>query len=400
MELLQNMLITAVVFIFILGLLVLVHELGHFMVARRFGVACDEFGIGFPPRLAGFYKRNGKWVRVLGSREITDHDSTVYSLNWIPLGGFVKIKGENDNGNHDADSLGAQKPWKRALILSAGVLMNVVLAWVILSIAMMIGLPEVVRDSAIDPNYVKDRRIQITQVLADRPAEQAGIIMGDVIVSVDGQVFDKISGLIDYIGAKKDVAINFELKRGHSGISQTVTPTEIVDFDETTGQSKTRIGIGVAIDEIATVRYPWYQAIYQGLMAVFLLLWMILSGIVNLIIQLFQGKADGNSVAGPIGIATITGQMVNLGVVYVMQFTAALSLNLAVINILPIPALDGGRLMFLAIEKIRGKAMKPQLEAIFNNVFFFALILLILVVTIKDISKLGCLSCQLQNLFK
>lgn len=387
--------LTFITFFLILGLLVFVHELGHFAVARYFKVACDEFGFGFPPRLCGLYKRQGKWVRVWGGREITDHDSTVYSLNCIPLGGFVKIKGENDNGNHDSDSFGAQVIWKRALILSAGVIMNVILAWFILFCAFAItGLPESYDQSQAHLKNYQDPRIQITSVIADSPAETGGIKAGDIIVSIDGQNFASTADIQNFIKTKLDTPVIYQVRRGNQFLSKELTPRKL-----SVSASEEIIGVGVGLDQIATVRYPWYRAIYQAAISVYMLLAMIIIGLWQFFAKLFQGQASGQAVAGPIGIYGITGQMVDLGLAYVLQFSAALSVNLAVLNILPIPALDGGRLFFLLIEKIRGKVMNRQLEMIFNNVFFLLLIIMIVFVSIADISKLGCLSCQIKSLF-
>jgi len=391
--------ITLIAFFLILGVLVLVHELGHFLVARYFKVACEEFGIGFPPRIIGIYKKQGKWVKVFGSKEVTDNDpgSTVISLNLIPLGGFVKIKGENDNGNHESDSFAVQAAWKRALILSAGVLMNVVLAWFIFVIALSgPGLPEGYDASkAADKNY-SDPRIQITSVVPKSPAEKAGIKAGDIILSIDNKVFQSTDEIQAFVSQKKGVNLNYQIKRGQTEITKNVTPEEIAF---SSAESKV-VGIGIQIDHIATVRYPWYRSIYHAMIMVWILLVMITTGLLKFFSQLFQGQSVGESVAGPVGIFGITGQMVDLGWAYVLQFTAALSLNLAVLNILPIPALDGGRLFFLLIEKIRGKAMNRDLEAMFNTAFFFLLILLVVVVTFMDISKLGCLSCKIKNLIR
>lgn len=386
--------LTAITFFLILGLLVFVHELGHFAVARYFKVACDEFGFGFPPRICGIYKRQGCWACCWGAKDITDHDSTVYSINWIPLGGFVKIKGENDSGNHEPDSFGAQAIWKRALILSAGVIMNVILAWVILFFALTVtGLPESYDPAMASVKNYQEPRIQITNVIAKSPAEEAGLKAGDVIISIDGQQFADTASLQDFVKSKQDTPIVYQLRRGEDFLSQTITPKQLAVSAE-----QSIVGIGVQLDQIATVRYPWYRAIYQAAISVYLLLAMIVLGLLGFFAQLFQGKGSAEAVAGPIGIYSITGQMVDLGLAYVLQFSAALSVNLAVLNILPIPALDGGRLFFLLIEKIRGKVMNRNVELIFNNIFFLLLIGLIVFVSLIDLSKLGCLSCQIKNL--
>ena len=137
------MLLTIIVFIIVLSVLVFAHELGHFMMARKFGVKAEEFGFGFPPRAYGFYKNDqGKWKHVVGAREVKDSPGTIYSINWLPLGGFVKIKGENGEGENEPDSFASRRPWQRAVMLSAGVVMNVLLAMILIIIGFMVGLPQ------------------------------------------------------------------------------------------------------------------------------------------------------------------------------------------------------------------------------------------------------------------
>lgn len=388
------MILTIIIFILVLGLLVLVHEAGHFLAARRFGVKAEEFGFGFPPRMFGFYKKtNGKWKLVWGDKTINPSDvpGTIYSLNWIPLGGFVKIKGENGETT-EKDSFASKPAWQRSIMLVAGVVMNIALAWVIITIGLMFGLPQVLDNLPKDAK-ITGRQIQIVDVIADSPALKAEFKVGDFIEDINDQKFNTYKEVQDFVADHNGQALTYTIKRGQTMIDKQVTP---VTMKETN-----RGGIGIGIAEIGLVRYPFFTAIAKGFMTTFSLFWMIVVGLFGLLARLFTGHNVSAEVAGPVGIATMTGQMVDMGWVYLMQFVALLSLNLAVINILPIPALDGGRLVFLGIEKLRrGKQVKQTTEAMIHNIFFILLLLLILFITYKDVAKLGCLTCKLGSWLK
>lgn len=376
------MILTIIIFLVLLSVLVLAHEWGHFFTARKFGVGAEEFGLGFPPRLFGWYRNmKGKGVFFFGNKEIHDAKDTIYSFNVIPIGGFVKIKGENGENKTDTSSFGNKSILKRAIILSAGVIMNIVLAAVIIIACLMFGLPQALDDAALPKNaMIRDRKVQIMQIMPDSPAEQAGLKLGDAIVSIDNQEFSSYNSVKGYVADKAGQSLNYTIKRGEESLEKTITPQVM----ESTGKA----GIGIAIAETGVVRYPWYLAIIEGLKLTGILLWAIIAGLASLLAQLFAGKSVASQVTGPIGIATLTGQMAELGFAYLAQFAALLSLNLAVINFLPFPALDGGRVLFLIIEKIKGSPIKQRTEAIIHNLGFFLLILLIVIVTFKDIIKL------------
>jgi regulator of sigma E protease len=372
---------TLIVFILVLSVLVFVHEFGHFWMARRFGVKAEEFGFGFPPRLIGVYKNvEGKWKIVKGNKEVKDAVSTVYSLNWIPLGGFVKIKGENGEDAQDEDSFGHKKIWQRILILSAGVLMNVVLTVVLLSVGYMIGLPQSLSSSLPSSAQVKDVKIQIMEVLPESPAEKAGLKPRDIILSINNQSFVNVDQMLEFLKDKQGQTLTYKIKRGDQIIEKQIKPIEL-------SKSKT-IGVGISVLAVGKVKYPWYLAWWQGLRSTIALLWMIIVAFFNLLVGLFKGAGVASDLAGPVGIAQLTGQAARMGFVYLLQFSALLSANLAVINFVPIPALDGGRVMFLILEKIKGRPMKQELEAVIHNIFFALLILLIIIITYRDIARL------------
>ena len=225
------MLSTILILAFILGVLVLVHELGHFLTAKKLGVAAEEFGFGFPPRIVGFYKgADGKRKWIWGNKEIEEEirnrKETVYSLNWIPLGGFVKIKGEDGEEAAAPDSFASQKIWKRFLILSAGVLMNFVLAIVLFFGAFYLGVPEVVDESSTEPGG----RVQIVQVAAQSPAEEAGIRMGDEVLALvlsQEKIEEKIESVegfqqIIQSNAGKEIVLKLKNAKGEREVAAAV----------------------------------------------------------------------------------------------------------------------------------------------------------------------------------
>ena len=339
------MLLTIVIFLVVLSILVLVHEFGHFIAARKFGAGVEEFGLGFPPRLCGIYKNtSGVWKFVWWNREVKDAAGTIYSLNLIPLGGFVKIDGENGEDKDSPQSFAHKPIWQRAIMLSAGVIMNVLLAAIFISANFMIGAPQAIDGSDLSGAIVSNRRIQVMEVLPDSPALKAGLKGGDEIVSVNDQSFATYSQLQAYVGDKAGQPLQYTIRRGQSVEDKTIIPEVMA--------STSRAGIGISIAEVASVRYPWYAALWEGIKTTGLLIVSIFIGFYQLIAKIVSGGGVGSDVAGPVGIAVLTGQVVDLGFSYVLQFAALLSLNLAVINFLPFPALDGGRVLFLIIEKI------------------------------------------------
>lgn len=371
--------LTIIVFILILSLLVFVHELGHFAVARKLGVKVDEFGLGFPPRALGFYKnREGKWIKVVGNKEVQDIPTTLYSLNYIPLGGFVKIKGEGGEQSEDQDSFANKKIWKRFSIISAGVTMNFILAGFLLSFGFMLGLPQVL-ENGNKTLTVKDSQIQIVSVLEDSPAAEAGLKLGDIILSVKDVEISNIEDINSIISKNENKAVDLELRREGKIIKSTVTPRELSDNSEAL--------IGVSLVKTGTVSYPWYKAFYMGFVMAGQLLKAIIVAFYTIIRDLIVGTPVSTDIAGPVGIAVLTGQVVDMGFVYVLEFVALLSLNLAIINFLPIPALDGGRAAFLILEKIRGRAVNARIENIIHTIGFALLMMLVVLVTFHEVLK-------------
>jgi regulator of sigma E protease len=357
------MLSTLIIFTLVLSLLVLAHEFGHFLTARRSGVAVEEFGFGFPPRLFGIKK--GK---------------TIYSINWIPLGGFVKIKGESGDFKGDKDSFGSKSPWQRALILTAGVIMNFALAWALLSIGYLHGLPQIIEDLSPYAS-VREEKIQIVSVIKDSPADKAGLRTGDAVLTVDGKALASVEDFREYTLLKEGQPVVVEVRRPGETSAVDVTP-------ETLPQTG-RPGIGVALVRTGLVSYPWFIAPLQAIGTTYDFTREIILAFYGLLRDLVVSREVTVEFSGPVGIAVLTGEVAKLGIAYLIQFTALLSINLGVINILPFPALDGGRLAFLIAETVRGRAVSRRLEAVTHNIGFALLMALVLVITYRDVVRFG-----------
>jgi len=356
------MFLTIVVFILILGVLIFVHELGHFLTAKKSGVKVEEFGFGFPPRIFG---------------------ETVYSLNWIPLGGFVKIKGETGEAREEADSFSHQPFRKRALILSAGVLMNVFLAWLLLSTGFMFGLPVAVSSDEVLEKHLGEVKVQIAGLVEGGPAERAGLKAGDQILALNGQTMAKEEEVVDYVQSHQEELIIVQIKRSLGEVKEfSVLPEEIIGATQ-------KKALGINLIQTAILKYGFFESWYQGARATASLLLKIILAFYQLLKNLFLGLGVSAGLAGPVGVAVMTGQVVEMGLRYIWQFTALLSLNLAVINFLPFPALDGGRFLFLVIEKLRRRPNNQQLENVIHNIGFSLLLLLIAVVTYRDLLRYG-----------
>ena len=386
------MLLTIIVFIIILSLLVFVHELGHFMVARKFGVQAEEFGFGFPPRIWGIYKnQENKWQQVWGGGEAKNVAKTIYSLNWLPLGGFVKIKGENGENPEEQDSFASRPIWQRSIMLAAGVLMNFLLAMILIIIGFKIGLPQII-DQVDSRAVIADKKFQIVQILDNSPAAQANLKIGDTIISIDNHKFSNFEELQKYVDSQIGKKLIYQIKRSQQEFKNEIIPQSRPE----TGKG----GIGIAIAETGLVSYPWHLAIWQGIKTSFLLVWAIVQAFYQLFKGLILGLGVTAELAGPVGIAVLTGEVARMGFIYILQFTALLSLNLAVINFIPFPALDGGRFLFLLIERFRGLPIKREVENFIHNIGFILLMLLVLLVTFRDVSRLGDIGDKLKMLYQ
>ncbi len=368
---------TILLFIIILGLLVFVHELGHFLAARYFGVKAEEFGFGFPPRMIGvMYDDARKRYRFVSGRENVVSPHTVYSLNWLPLGGFVRIKGEDGNET-DPDSFISQKAWKRVVIMVAGVVMNALAAIVLFAWVFSLGVRQPI-DAAMAPNYT-DTQVQILQVTKDSSAAVLGLEPGDTIVSINNQPITSLEAVKENLEQSKGAQVRFLVDR--LGTEKTLSGAYQVSGDQ---EGK----FGIAYSHTATVKLPLLQAIQQGAITTWNVTGAILSAFGALIAGLFSDSSVSSvDLTGPIGIVYITKQMSDLGLVYILQFAALLSVNLAIINALPIPALDGGRILFVLIEKIKGSPVRRSTEGMIHQIGFLLLIFLMVFITTRDVLK-------------
>jgi len=251
------------------------------------------------------------------------------------------------------------------------------LAWILISLAFMIGAPE-----ATDPGEFagKDAKIQIAATVPDSPSEAVGLSVGDEILkNQNGISLQDIKSVQDYINEKKGQELVLNIKRGKDILNIKVIPRE--NFPDDQGP------LGISLVQTKIVKYPWYQAIIKGIEMVFSLVVTMFSALGLILKSLFVGKSAGIDVAGPVGIAVLTKQAATLGFVYILQFTALLSINLGIINILPIPALDGGRILFILIEKIKGSPVSQKAEQIFHTIGFTLLIMLMVLVTFRDVLR-------------
>ncbi len=354
-----------VIFILIFSLLILVHEWGHFYFARRAGIKVEEFGIGLPPRIAGFK---------LGE--------TVYSINWIPFGGFVKIYGENEIIKGDKRAFSNKSPGWRMLVISAGVLMNILTGFLVLMIGFWLSMPPLVTspEAYVGDSVNIESKVVVLNVLENSPADQAQLVPGDYIIGSGQTVFSLPDDLRGFLSDKSGQPVDLIINR--SGQQSTITITPIAEAGE--------VFIGVWIDRfVEQVSYVWWQVPWFALQETIRLLGVIIVVIARFIYQLFSTASLPSELTGPVGIAKITVDLLHLGWLRILQFIVFLSFNLGIINLVPFPALDGGRLLFVILEVLRGgKRVSSQVEGTVHAIGFILLMLLIVVVTYKDIVKL------------
>ncbi|HEU4327671.1 MAG TPA: M50 family metallopeptidase [Roseiflexaceae bacterium] len=350
---------TLIIFLLMLGLLVLVHELGHFLTARRLGIMVEEFGIGFPPRAVTLF----------------EHDGVKYTLNWLPIGGFVRFGGEGETV-YGVGSLAAAAPWKKIAVLAAGPLMNLVLAIAIFSAVFAVnGVP------------TPAGGIVLGDVFQGSPAERAGLKSGDIVLRLDGQLLgmedQQVMRIAESNSGKPIIA---EVERDGQPLNIEVTPGSW-----TTAQGEQRkVGFGFAYgDNVVNQPVSLPEALVQGFNYTWLVLGQFISGLGQMIGSLFGvAEAPPGGVTGIVGIARGTGEVIERnGWEGFWRWTALISLNLFLINLLPIPALDGSHIMFALLEIVRrGKKIPPEKEALVHAVGFVMLMGLMVIVTVSDIS--------------
>jgi regulator of sigma E protease len=371
----MEVLATVAAFIGILVVLVLVHELGHFIAAKRAGITVEEFGIGFPPRISSGMFRG-----------------TRYSLNWIPLGGFVKMLGEDgdveirrlrESGLSEdeveramAGAFNRRPVWVRIGVLLAGVVMNFVLAASLFAVAFSM------------PTLIGEGPLTVTEIQAASPADGT-LEVGDVIVGVDGRTFERSAELTDYVAERGGTPVTLDVERGGEQIQVEVVPRVVTDEDRAAGVGP----IGFAYDPDRVVERPStvdgpIDAIARGTSTAWTIAIQIPGGLADAVGGLIGLNPDAPDARGPIGIAQETGRILDAPLVSQLLFIGLLSVNLAVLNVLPFPPLDGGRILVVLVEAVRRRRLPAEREALIYLAGFAVLIALVILISINDIQRL------------
>lgn len=335
-----------ILFILGLSLLILAHEAGHFFAAKKFKLLVEEFGFGFPPRL--LKKKKG---------------DTLYTLNALPLGGFVKIHGEyktEDPAQIKEKSFWALPPFKRIIIVAAGIFINFIIGWALLFMVYFVGSASYVAVTAISENS---------------PAYVAGIKVGDRMSD-----FKKVESFIGFVSQNKGKETILNIERDGKEINLKVIPRE----NPPAGEGS----LGVTLIDTGIPKSGFFGSIYGSLKSTLFIMKSIYQNLYNLVFGAFTGKSVFKDLVGPVGIFQVANQTAKFGFVYLLQLIALISLNLAALNSLPFPALDGGRILFILIEKLKGSPIKKEREAIINAIGFAVLFLLMIAITIKDVLKI------------
>lgn len=378
---------TILIFVAVLAVLIFTHELGHFIAAKKSGLRVEEFGFGFPPRVSGIQKqKDGKrhfiWGRKKGGE--SESENTIYSINAIPLGGFVKIYGEEGEGKGDKKSFAGQPIYIRALVLVAGVLFNLILAWPLLTSVFLLGAP-VSTESDISGGNFTEKGVMILQAQENTPAEAAGFKTGDYllrIVASGGEILEvsEVKEVQEFISTHAGTEIRIDYLRGGKKYSVSAIPS--LNPEEGKGH------LGILMDKVGMLKLPFHKAIWEGLKTTVSLVGLTVRAFADFFVDLFTERKMTGQVAGPVGIAGIVSGAAESGFVYILQLVALLTINLALINFFPFPALDGGRLLFLLFELVKGKPISQKTANITHNIGFAILIILMLIITYRDILKL------------
>ena len=357
--------ITIIAFVVILSVLVLIHELGHFLVAKKLGIKVEEFGFGFPPKVFG--KKIGE---------------TIYSINLLPVGGFVKLYGEDAAGGGSVKNskletrnskllnrtIFARPVWQRFIVVIAGVVMNFLLA--IILISYLFGVQGVA---------IPTKQIHVTEILRNSPAEAGGIKLNDVIVNINGQKIVSTQDFIKEVKADSGKEITLGILRKKENITVILTPRKVYPKGEGP--------VGVGISNIEIKKYKWYEAPFFGTLEALKFSWTIVSGLGQMVFDLVVHGTKPQGVAGPIGVAQLTGQAVSYGVNATLWFIALLSINLAVLNGLVISKLDGSRLFFIVLAALTGKKVNPKYESLSHAVGLAVLLGLMALITVFDVMR-------------
>ncbi len=354
----------------ILIFLIVIHELGHFFVAKFFNVRVDEFGVGYPPRAFLF----GKW------------GDTEYTLNWIPFGGFVRLFGEHDAVTGEIDthrgSFAKAPRHVQALILIAGVVMNAIAAWLLFAGALAVGIPHGVPAGDTDPNA----RLLVTQVLPGSPAASAGLNTGDVLTSIgDGKETAALNpeSVVTFVGERPGKELTVTISR--AGVERTVTmfPAQAV-----VAEAASRAAVGMGLSLVTDSPIPFHRALTKAIPVTLDKLNAVLSGLGSMVTNAIRGEKVLQDIVGPVGLVSIVGIAAQHGFANILILAGFISLNLAVINLIPIPALDGGRLLLLGVEAVMRRSAPNIVVQLSNTLGIGLIILLMITVTYNDIVRL------------
>jgi len=364
--------LTALLVIAILVFLIVVHELGHFIAAKIFGVRVIEFGIGYPPR-----------AFLIGKLRDTE-----YSLNWIPFGGFVRLFGEDEGTEHGRGSLADSPRWKQAIILVAGVSMNAIAAWGLFTGAYMSGILHPVDASLTNQPAQVGVRLVISDVVPGSPADTAGIRAGDTIVKVEDGNGTELATLtpdsvLDFVRARAGKDLTVYYNRAGTTTAATLQPAHGVVTEEA---SRPAVGIGLVLvtAESLSFKVAVVEAWHQTLRTFS----VVCKGIWTLISDAFRGSPNLQDVVGPVGLVGVVGDAAHSGWGYVLSLAGFISVNLAIINLIPIPALDGGRLVIVTLEGVMRRAAPKLAVQLLNTLGIALIILLMITVTYNDIARL------------
>jgi regulator of sigma E protease len=363
---------SVILFLIVLGVLIFVHELGHFSIAKWAKIRVDEFAIGFPPKIIAFTK-NG----------------TKYALNLIPFGGYVKIFGENpdeESLNPEAkNSFTNKNRWIQAAVLFAGVFFNFIFAWMLISASYMLNSQVAVNSGNID--NVKNIETMIISISPGSPGENSGLKVGDKIISIkSGENVYRVNE-----GLNVDNLQNFIIENSEQKLEITIDRFEEIKKIEVMaveGIIEGRKAVGIQMADVGEIQIGFFESIWKGLTTTLIALERISIELFKFLGSAFVGKANFNQVAGPVGLVGHVGDAAKFGFTNLLSFTAIISLNLAIINLIPFPALDGGRLLVVAIEGITRRQINIKFINTLNVIGFSLLMLLMISVTISDIVKL------------
>jgi len=366
--------LSIIIFILILSILVLIHEFGHFIMAKRAGIGVEEFGFGLPPRAWG------KKIR-----------GTIYSLNWLPFGGFVRLTGEDptDKKRDEKGSFYVKSIGQRISVVVAGVAANFILAVfvfyiVIFALGFKVSLPLLIDHKFKFVN--ETRQVLVEEVSSGSAADAAGIRATDSILAIEGQKISAIADLQKVIRSSEGKNLTMLLENPVNNQTRTVQVTPAYN------EELAAPAIGVVMGELAVLNYQTTgQKFFSGFIHSYNTLdysIRVFGKLIGFAIQKRDIEPVSQSVSGPVGIAQITSQAVSMGAVSVLQLMALLSLNLAFINILPLPALDGGRFFFIILEVVTRRRVYPNLEKWVHTIGFALLLALTLLITYNDIAKL------------